>query len=384
MNNFSNSIFLFLSLILCSTKTETSATEVKGLELNFKETIRISVDKETYLGSCLINLSHDLESGKDFLSIFNPQNLVYTEYDFKENQIVKNFLIEESSKLGNYSGLRMKRLSYDSILFFNNESSMVTLINSEGKTILQEKLPNENYGIQYLNYNWSLFEFHQNRLYLNARRIDDYFAGNQSFSVISYDVGNKQIDPVNIIPKVLNEKYFGLESIILSYSSAYNVNDNIFYHSFGVTPYVIEQGGNNRELPIISFSHKDPIAIGDLNKEELLQKFSYNQVYEMTLKNPRYPAIRFDAINKFLLRDFLRPSSDDEILNNSLANPSIIIANLDGVVLGQFSLDRNSYIPGTIFFVENGLVLVNQKAYDEDSDDYFHFDLFEYVSTKGF
>jgi hypothetical protein len=372
------SIYLVLIFVSCSTVTEKSTNNI-GLGLIFKETIRIPIDEETNLESCLIDLQHDLESGKNILSIYNPQQLSLTKYDFKESEIINRVHIDESIGLSNFNGLRMKQLGNDSILFFNNESSLFTLINSEGKKLSQERLPNENYRIQYFNYNWNLFEFYENRLFLNARSLDDYFEGNPSFSVISFDLETKEVVPLNSIPTILNEKYFGLESMILCYSSAYNSDEKLFYHNFGITPFVIEQGKSKRELPIISFNHEDPKAISDLDKEELVQKFTYTQVYESTLKNPRYPSIRYDPINKLLLRDYYRPSTDDEIMSNSLPNPSTIIANLDGNVLGQVSIDRNKYVTGTMFFVENGIVLVNKKAYNDESDDFFHFDLYEYV-----
>jgi hypothetical protein len=372
------SICFVLTFVSCSTVTEKS-TNINGLELIFKESIRIPVDEGTNLESCLIDLIHDLKTGKDILAIYNPQQLSLTKYDFIENEIIDRVLIDESIGISNFNGLRMRQLNNDTILFFNNESSVFTLINSDGIKLSQERLPNQNYRIQYLNYNWSLFEFHQNKLFLNARNLDDYFEGKSSFSVISFHLETKEVAPLNVIPSILNEKYFGLESMILCYSSAYNSDQNIFYHNFGITPFVIEQGKSTRELPIISLYHDDPKAISDLDKEELVKKFTYTQVYESTLKNPRYPSIRFDLVNKLLLRDYYRPSTDDEIMSNILVNPSTIIADLDGNVLGQVSINRNIYVPGIMFFVENGIVLINKKAYDDESDDFFHFDLYEYV-----
>ena len=360
--------------------------EIKKIDLEYVETIKISLDSITLFNHSKFDLFKSESDDKYYLNVFNSLTGYFSQYDFYENKLIKRALINEQGPegIGVFNNIAFRQINPDSLIFISKDSYQVSFLDSNLKFLSKARLPGgSKAGFAYayqLNYH-NLFEWHENRLHLNVRDANSYMQLKPSFTAISFNPVDSSFSSLIETPKILTEYFFGAESAILSYSSTLDKESNTFYHSYGVIPEIYVQ--KDTSINIFEFTTNDGPDPKPMTTFDEILNFTYNDARVAALTNSRFLQITYDPFRKILVRHYDYPRTKDDLALGNPRKTAFIFARPNGEILGETIIPPKVYTPALIFFTEKGLILHNEDKYNTEDENHFHFDVFEYVSNPS-
>ncbi len=363
--------------------TLTLSDQFNEIDLKYIETIKISLDSITLFNNSRFDLYKNEIDNKYYLNVFNTFTGYFSQYDFYENKLIKRVRINEQGPdgIGSFNFVAFRQINSDSLIFISKESFRVSFLDSDLNILSKAQLPggaDAGYAYAYqLNYH-NLFEWYNNRLHLNVRDAYAYMQVKPSFSAISFNPTDGSFSPLIDAPKIISEYFFGAEANILSYSSALDKENNTFFHSYGVIPEIYIQ--KDSSLSTFEFTTSDGPDPKPMTTFDEILNFEYKDIQNFALTNSRFLQVTYDPFRKILIRHYDYPRSEANLSLGLPRKTAFIFARPNGEILGQSIIPNNVYTPALIYFTEKGLILHNEKKYNTEDENHFHFDVFEYVS----